>query len=178
MLEPSQVFTSTDTQEGYLSVALTFIAFFALGAWMVFVPHHFDWNDGWRYTKISTQITGALSLSFSSLIILKLLSKYFHRNRFSIQIDHNGIWATKLFDEIIPWTEIESIELDGSTAVLRLTEDTKSKIDRNKLFHEQQNVWSKVNMARLSLLNYNHSLDQIWNALQTLFERYNGTKEQ
>lgn len=166
----NQEFISQESTTNILHKAAICMAGVALGMWFLVSPEF--WVDGQNLSTLGAQITGAFTAIGFGFIGLKTLFEHAAKKKAALRIDNQGLYAKTLSANPIPWDEIKSIKTEGSTAILQLKKEATGKFDRDRVFYNQNQIWSDMNIIRLSLIGYAHDPVEIGKGLKERFACY------
>ena len=163
-------FVSQESRANVLHKTAICMAGVMLGMWFFVAPDF--WVEGHSLSRGGAQITGALVALVFGFIGFKTVFEHAAKKKAALRINSNGLYAKSLSSNPIPWDEIKTIKTEGSTAILQLKKEPTGNFDRERVFYNQDKIWSDMNIIRLSLMGYAHNPSEIKRDLEERFACY------
>ncbi len=100
-----------------------------------------------------------------------LFNKY-SKNRVTLRIDSNGIFAESISQSPISWNQIDRLEREGMSAIIHLLKEPSEELDTQSISHnDERNFYEDKNTIRITMTLYRHDQDEIWKHLHKNYIR-------
>lgn len=152
------------------------LCFVALGVWLAFFPEQFADTRRGGFAKYA----GWASIIFFGFCALIAVKQLFDSS-VQVRVDRSGIYAGKVSAQVIPWADIEAVEMLEMTVasntqkfvVLRLREGSNIEFTRGHKLSQRANAGFGLSGAFFALNGHVHNPDEIMSAIDRGF-RTNG----